>query len=107
MGDPFDNRGIAGYLDISPHSPQFADVNKTVFENGFRYHAGAVGNAHQHHELRLHIGRKPWIWLGFYIDTVDRARFFYMDAISVNVYFSPGKPQFVYQGSEVIRLRIE
>ena len=62
-------------------------MNKAVFKYRFRNNAGAVGNAHQHHELGLHIRRKSGIWLGFdiytdnFIITVNMDSFF-MDADS-------------------------
>ena len=106
VGHSFDNGDITGHLNVRPHASQFADMDKTVFKDGFGNGAGAVRDAHQHHKLGLHIRRKSRIGLGLNIDAGNVLPALYMDAFAANVNFGAGKPQLVYQCPDMIRFAI-
>ena len=82
-------------------------MDKAVFKNCFRYHAGAFSNAHQHHKLGLHIRRKARVGLGFNVHTGHLALDPGVDGLSCRFNFRTGQAQLVDQRSEMIRFAIQ
>ncbi len=81
-------------------------MNKTVFKYRFRNDAGAVGNAHQHHELGLHIRRKSRIGLGFNIYADNFIITVNMDGFFMDADFNTCALQLINTGPDMVRFAI-
>ncbi len=81
--DAFDDRGAALDLDVGAEALQLLHVHHPVLEDRLGDHGRAVGDRHQRHELRLHVGRERRIRRGAQIDRLQCPVPRYADRVAV------------------------
>ena len=78
------------HLDVRAHAIQLGDVHESVFEDRLRDSAGAVCEAHEHHQLRLHVGREARVRLRDKVRRTDDLRPHHADTVSLALDRRPG-----------------
>ena len=64
---------MAGDLDVRAHAHQLQHVHEAVLEDAFFHHAGAFGQAHQGHDLGLHVGGEAGVGAGLHVRAAQHA----------------------------------
>ena len=99
---PAHDRGAPLDDDVGAHALQLGHVHVAVLEDGLGQHRLPARARHQHHELRLHVGRETREGLGRDVDRLELALAAHADAVPLGGHLGAGGAQLGDDGVEVL-----
>ena len=94
--------GIPIDFDVCAQPDQFSGVHKAVFKDRFADEGGALGNAVERHELRLHVGRESRVRVGTHINRLAARRRLECNLMRPTADLTTGFAQFIENSLEII-----